>query len=207
VCTCNGRGGDWHHARDTVAPWRQAYDGALDAGFQIVCAFFFTEYVLRLWAAPGAPGWRITASGRSRLAWARSLGGVFDLFGALPACSTSSSIPLREPVRLHLGLQARPLLAGAGDLERVIGNARHALLSVLLGFGILLLLAASLAYLLERSTQPMSSAPSGGAPAGRRGLPRAAEVCRNRAERRARRAGHCRSPAPGSPAPASSGRA
>src|SRR5207249_2297560 len=41
---------------DTVAPWRQAYDNVLDAGFQIVCAFFFAEYVLRLWAAPGAPG-------------------------------------------------------------------------------------------------------------------------------------------------------
>jgi voltage-gated potassium channel len=43
---------------------------------------------------------------------------------------------------------------GLASLERVISNARQALLSVLLGFGILLLLAASLAYLLERSTQP-----------------------------------------------------
>jgi voltage-gated potassium channel len=43
---------------------------------------------------------------------------------------------------------------GLASLGRVISNARQALLSVLLGFGILLLLAASLAYLLERSTQP-----------------------------------------------------
>jgi voltage-gated potassium channel len=43
---------------------------------------------------------------------------------------------------------------GLASLERVISNARQALLSVLLGFGILLLCAASLAYLLERSTQP-----------------------------------------------------
>src|SRR3984893_9503674 len=33
---------------DTVVRWREAYEAALDAGFQIVCAFFFTEYVLRL---------------------------------------------------------------------------------------------------------------------------------------------------------------
>ncbi|MGH7115105.1 MAG: hypothetical protein ACREE9_11490, partial [Stellaceae bacterium] len=30
---------------DTEAAWRQAYHGLLDAGFQIVCAFFFAEYV------------------------------------------------------------------------------------------------------------------------------------------------------------------
>ena len=43
---------------------------------------------------------------------------------------------------------------GLASLRRVISNARHALLSVLLGFGILLLLAASLVYLLERTSQP-----------------------------------------------------
>ena len=32
---------------DTVVPWREAYGAALDAGFHIVCAFFFAEYVLR----------------------------------------------------------------------------------------------------------------------------------------------------------------
>ena len=36
---------------DTVAEWRVAYNDALNAGFQIVCAFFFAEYVLRLVAA------------------------------------------------------------------------------------------------------------------------------------------------------------
>src|SRR5438552_5474381 len=69
---------------DTVAPWRDAYEAALDGGFQIVCAFFFAEYVLRLWAAPGAPGAAHHGKWRSRLAWAGSLGGVFDFFGALP---------------------------------------------------------------------------------------------------------------------------
>ncbi len=140
---------------DTVVPWRQAYDDVLDAGFQIVCAFFFTEYVLRLWAAPGAPGAAHHGKWWSRLAWARSLGGVFDFFGALPGvldivfdpryASLFGFIWAFKLVRYSPGLVI---------LERVIGNAWHALVSVLLGFGILLLLAASLAYLLERSTQP-----------------------------------------------------
>ena len=112
-------------------------------------------YVLRLWAAPAAPGAAHHAAWRSRLPWALSLGGVFDLLGALPGvldilfdpgfASLFGFIWVFKLVRYSPGLVI---------LERVIGNARHALLSVLLGFGILLLLAASLAYLLERSTQP-----------------------------------------------------
>jgi hypothetical protein len=39
-------------------------------------------------------------------------------------------------------------------LQQVISDSRHALLSVLLGSGIVMLVAASLAYLLERGTQP-----------------------------------------------------
>ena len=140
---------------DTVVPWRQAYDDALDAGFQIVCAFFFAEYALRLWAAPGAPGAAHHAKWRARLAWARSLGGVCDFLGTLPGvidivfdpryASLFGFIWVFKLVRYSPGLVS---------LERVIGNARHALLSVLLAFGIVLLLAASLAYLLEGSTQP-----------------------------------------------------
>jgi voltage-gated potassium channel len=140
---------------DTVAEWREVYGGALEAGFQLVCAFFFAEYVLRLMAAPGAPGAAHRGRWQSRLAWATSLGGAFDLLGALPGvldvvfdpgyASLFGFIWAFKLVRYSPGL---------ASLERVISNARQALLSVLLGFGILLLLAASLAYLLERSTQP-----------------------------------------------------
>ena len=100
---------------DTVAAWRQAYHGLLDAGFQIACAFFFAEYVLRLAAAPGAPaahrrGWR------ARLAWALSIGGVFDMLGALPGVLDVAFRPeIRQPLRLRLGVQAGPLCAGAGQ--------------------------------------------------------------------------------------------
>jgi hypothetical protein len=69
---------------DTLGDWREAYADALDAGFQIVCAFFFAEYALRLAAAPGAPGAAHRGKWVSRLAWATSLGGTFDFLGALP---------------------------------------------------------------------------------------------------------------------------
>jgi voltage-gated potassium channel len=140
---------------DTVREWREAYTGALDAGFQIVCAFFFAEYVLRLTAAPGAPGAAHRGKWQSRLAWATSLGGIFDLLGALPGVLDVVFDP--GYASLFAFIWAFKLVRyspGLASLERVISNARQALLSVLLGFGILLLFAASLAYLLERSTQP-----------------------------------------------------
>ena len=140
---------------DTVAEWRAAYGGALNGGFQIVCAFFFAEYVLRLLAAPGAPGAAARGQSQSRLAWATSLGGVFDFLGALPGVLDVVFDP--DYASLFAFIWAFKLVRyspGLASLERVITNARQALLSVLLGFGILLLLAASLAYLLERSTQP-----------------------------------------------------
>jgi len=138
-----------------VGEWRLAWADALDGGFQIVCGFFFAEYVIRLAAAPGAPGAAHRGIWRARLAWAVSIGGVCDLAGALPGvldivfdpryASLFGFVWVFKLVRYSPGL---------ADLQRVIGDARHALLSVLLGFCIVLLVAASLAYLLERSTQP-----------------------------------------------------
>jgi hypothetical protein len=61
-----------------------AWADALDGGFQIVCGVFFAEYVLRLTAAPGAPGAGQRRKWRSRLAWAASIGGIRDFVGALP---------------------------------------------------------------------------------------------------------------------------
>jgi voltage-gated potassium channel len=139
---------------DTVKPWRRAHYQVLDVGFQIACAFFFAEYLLRLVAAPGAPG-AYLRGWRARFAWAVSAGGLFDLLGALPGildvafspkfASLYGFIWVFKPVRYAPGL---------ASLQRVISRARHALLSVLLGFGIVLLAAASLAYLLERDAQP-----------------------------------------------------
>jgi voltage-gated potassium channel len=139
---------------DTVGSLRAAYHDSLDIGFQIVCAFFIVEYLARLAVAPWAPaahhrGWR------ARLEWMVSGSGLFDLVGAMPgvldilfnskAASLYGFVWAFKPIRYSSGL---------ASLRRVISNARHALLSVLLAFGIVLLLAASLAYLLESKAQP-----------------------------------------------------
>lgn len=140
---------------DTVAPWREAWDVALDAAFQIVCAFFFAEYVLRLIAAPGAPGAEHRGRWRSRLAWAASVGGFFDLLGALPGVLDIAFEPSYASLFGFVWVFKLVRFApGLASLQRVISDARNALLSVLLGFCIVLLLAASLAYLLERNAQP-----------------------------------------------------
>jgi voltage-gated potassium channel len=140
---------------DTVAPWRNAFSTALDAGFQIACAFFFIEYWLRLIAAAGAPGAERRGPWHSRVAWAVSIGGAFDLLGALPgildiAFSTGYA-SLFGFVWVFKLVRYTPGLAG---LQRVIGRARHALFAVLLAFGIVLLLTSTLAYLIERNVQP-----------------------------------------------------
>jgi voltage-gated potassium channel len=138
---------------DTVASWRQAYFRILDGAFQVVCAFFIAEYLARLAAAPAAPaasrGWR------GRFAWMISASGLFDLLGALPGVLDLAFSPkyaslygfvwVFKPIRYSPGL---------ASLRRVISRARDALLSVLLALGIVLLAAASLAYLLERNAQP-----------------------------------------------------
>jgi voltage-gated potassium channel len=140
---------------DTEPGWRHLYRNALDAGFQVVCAFFVAEYVLRLIAATAAPGAEHRRRWRARLAWATSLGGIFDFFSALPAVLAVVVDP--RYASLFAFIWAFKLVRyspGLASLQRVISNARHALLSVLLAFGILLLLAASLVYLLERQSQP-----------------------------------------------------
>lgn len=140
---------------DTEAAWRLAWAGALDGGFRIVCGFFFAEYVLRLTAAPGAPGGEHRGRWRARLAWAASIGGICDLLGALPGVLdivfNAAYASLFGFVWVFKLVRYAP---GLASLQRVISDARHALLSVLLGFCIVLLLAASLAYLLEREVQP-----------------------------------------------------
>jgi voltage-gated potassium channel len=140
---------------DTEAAWRLALEGILDSSFPIVCAFFFAEYVLRLAAAPGAPGGEHRDRWRSRLAWATSIGGIFDLLGALPGVLDIAFNPGYASLFGFVWVfKVVRYVPGLASLQRVISDARHALLSVLLGFCIVMLLAASLAYLLERQAQP-----------------------------------------------------
>jgi voltage-gated potassium channel len=140
---------------DTIPPWRHSAAGALDAGLWIVCTFFFAEYVLRLIAASGAPRAEHLGKWRARRAWAISTGGLLDLLGVVPGMLAVVFGP--EFASLFGFLWTFKLARyapGLAGLQRVIRDSRHALLSVLIGFCIVLVVSASLAYLIERTAQP-----------------------------------------------------
>ncbi|HZK89717.1 MAG TPA: cyclic nucleotide-gated ion channel [Stellaceae bacterium] len=141
----------------TVEDWRAAYGAPLTDVFDVIAGFFVFDYVLRLIAAPGAPGAEHRGVWRARLSWAASFGGVYDLLAALPgfiALPDSRDATLIGFIWVFKYVRYSP---GLSMLERVITHARQALLSVLLGLVIVLLTAASLAYLLERGSDPAFS--------------------------------------------------
>jgi voltage-gated potassium channel len=141
----------------TVPDWKALYGDTLSDAFDVVAAFFVLDFALRFYAAAGAPGSEHRGAWRSRLSWLRSLGGIFDLVAAIPgviALPDNSDATLIGFIWVFKYVRYSP---GLSILERVIANARHALLSVLLGLVIVLLAAASLAYLLERNSDPAFS--------------------------------------------------
>lgn len=139
---------------DTVPAIRQSYLPLLDAGFFLVAGFFVAEYLLRLILAPEAPGGEHHPAWDMRLRWVVSAGGLLDLAGALPALLT---LVEREPAILFSGVWLLKYVRyspGLASLRRVIAHARQPLLSVLLGFVIVLFSAANIEYLLERNADP-----------------------------------------------------
>ena len=141
----------------TVPDGRELYGDALSDAFDVVALFFVFDFALRFYAAAGVPGGEHRGPWRSRLSWLISLGGVFDLVAAIPgiiALPDSSDATLIGFIWVFKYVRYSP---GLTLLERVIANARQALLSVLLGLVIVLLAAASLAYLLERNSDPAFS--------------------------------------------------
>jgi len=135
----------------TVAEWREEYGTELTIAFFVVAGFFVFDYLIRLYLAAARPGGEHRGALRTRLSWLVSLGGLLDLLGALPGiiaiidrreASLFGFVWVFKYVRYSPGLTI---------LQRVISNARHALLSVLLGLVIILLAAASLAFLLEHN--------------------------------------------------------
>src|SRR6516162_190970 len=142
---------------DTVEPWRAAYGGLFENAFHSICAFFVADYLLRLIAAPAAPGAEHRTRWRARLDWSLSIGGIFDLIGALPG---GLNLVFETDDAILFGLfwvfKLVRYAPGLASLQRAIGSARQALLSVLLGFIVVLLAASSLEYLFERAAQPDS---------------------------------------------------
>jgi voltage-gated potassium channel len=138
----------------TVADIQASYGTALAIGFYVVAAFFLAEYVVRLMTAQEAPGGEHRGPLGAQLAWATSVGGVFDLVSALPLLIALMHLPEAGLSGFVWVFKYVRYSHGLASLGRVISNARQALLSVLLGFAIVLLTAASIAYLLERHAHP-----------------------------------------------------
>ncbi|HTT80490.1 MAG TPA: cyclic nucleotide-gated ion channel [Stellaceae bacterium] len=149
----------------TVQPLERAWGAALAGGFYVVAVFFLLEFVLRLIAAPEAPGGAHRGTLDARLGWMLSLGGLFDLAAVLPGIIALFYGPDATLFGFIWAFKYVRYSPGLASLGRVISHARHALLSVLLGFCIVLLSAASLAYLLERNAHPMDPATFASIPA------------------------------------------
>jgi voltage-gated potassium channel len=140
---------------DSVPSLRQAHGGLLAALFCLVSAGFAIEYTARLHAAPAAPGGRHRSPKRARLAWASSPGGIVDLLSAMAgiaslACGGGDALLFGLVWLLKLVRYA----PGLAILGRVVSRAHRALLSLLLGFGIVLVAASSLAFVFEHNSQP-----------------------------------------------------
>ncbi len=138
----------------TVAELVDTYGVILAIGFYVVAAFFLAEYVLRLFSAPEAPGGEHREPLGTQFAWAMSLGGLFDLVAATPLIIALVYGPRTSLLGFIWAFKYVRYSPGLASLGRVISNARQALLSVLLGFSIVLLAAASIAYLCERDAHP-----------------------------------------------------
>ncbi len=138
----------------TVTATADAHARLLEIGFYVVAAFFLAEYVLRLVAAPEAPGGEHRRPLDAQLTWAISLGGIFDLVCSLPGLIALLRVPDAGLFAFVWAFKYVRYSPGLALLGRVISHARQQLFSVLLGFAIVLLAAASLAYFLERHAHP-----------------------------------------------------
>src|SRR6202790_4029512 len=139
---------------ETEAPLEADYSRVLDVGFYVVAAFFCAEYLLRLITAPAGPIGAHSGARRARLLWAVPFAVLFDLVCALPAIVAIEQGPQVGLFGFVWAFKYVRYSPGLAAIGRVVSNARQALLSVLLGFAIVLLSASSIAYLLERTANP-----------------------------------------------------
>jgi voltage-gated potassium channel len=138
----------------TVGEWQEAHAALSDGVFMLVAVFFAAEYAVRLIAAAGEPSAAHHSAAQALRDYATSKGGAVDLAGALPLLLRlvvgSPDTTLLGVVWVFKFARYAPGLAG---LQRVVSRARQPLSSVLLGFVVVLLAAASLEYLFERDAE------------------------------------------------------
>ncbi len=144
----------------TMPAFAGRYGGVLSGVALAVAVLFLADYVARWRLASRAPASGETGGPADPIArglhWAASPYAVIDLLAAVPV-----------PIALVAGMSGDARLFGAlwilkllrhtpaaGLVGRVVRNERRALVGVLVAFVIIVVLAATLAYLVERGVQP-----------------------------------------------------
>jgi voltage-gated potassium channel len=126
--------------------------------FEVVSVVVFSlEYVARLWAAPADPRWRPAVRGRLRDA--RPPLALVDLLAVLPFYLPFVGVDLRfvralRLLRLFRLAKVGRYVAALGLFAEVVRARRAELLLTLCVFGLLLVMAASAMYYVEREAQP-----------------------------------------------------
>ena len=144
-------------ALDTVATVRARFGTALFA-FEVFSVLVFTaEYLLRLWSCVEAPRWRPPLRGRVR--WAFTPMALIDLAAVLPFWLPFVGVDLRFTRAARIARLLRIAKFGRYSralrtLGRVLVRKRSELVSVAMVLAVLLVLTASLMYLVEHEAQP-----------------------------------------------------
>jgi len=124
--------------------------------FWTLAVLFAAEYVLRLALAPWAHWAHRDEPWRARRHWARTFAGMVDFASTLPLLSLALGLA-PEHAQLFGAIWLVKLVPHAPGLDllgRVLRNARRTLAGLLLGFVMVLVLAATCEYLLEGAAQP-----------------------------------------------------
>jgi len=117
---------------------------------------FAVEYVLRLAIAPWAHWAHNDDPWRARWHWAINFAGIVDLAGVYPLVTLVLGL---SPAKAQLWgalwlLKLVPYAPGLQLLGRVLKNARRTLVGLLFGFIMVLVVAATLEYVIEGPVQP-----------------------------------------------------
>ena len=136
-----------------------AVDAVLTGIVALVAGIFFGEYLARLWAAPEAARFAGLSEARARLHWALSVDGMIGLVAVFPVFAiTFGSVQANHeaaPVFCVFWILKLSVHAPAmSTLARVIANERATLASVVIIFIMVLVIAATIAHMLERHLQP-----------------------------------------------------
>jgi voltage-gated potassium channel len=140
---------------DTVATIHASMGTVLDLTFDLTLGFFVLECAVRLWSAPAAPWAHGGHAWLARWHWARSEG-IIDLLALLPLVVMAAGVqPLVARVLGVLWiLKFGRYSEGMSLVGRVLRNARGPVESLFLAFLVVLLMAATVAYLAENRAQP-----------------------------------------------------